>query len=252
MVQNLANKVALVTGGNSGIGLATIEELLTQGANVYFTGRKEESVAKASRQTGATGFVSDQSDLAQIELLVAQIKSRVKQLDFLFINAGVLTLAPFESLTEQQFDSDMDTNFKGAFFTLQKFLPLLGRNASVVFLSSINAYAAMPNSAVYASSKAALNSLVKVCAVELAPRGIRVNAVCPGPVSTPLFEKAGFTPEQIGGFSTLITNKVPLKRFASPKEIADMVTFLASDASGYITGAEFVVDGGFRLNQLVA
>jgi NAD(P)-dependent dehydrogenase (short-subunit alcohol dehydrogenase family) len=145
----------------------------------------------------------------------------------------------------------MGTNFKGALFTLQKFIPILNDGASVIFLSSINAYNAMGNTAVYAASKAALNTIAKVAAIELAPRGIRVNVVSPGPVNTPLWGKVGMNEEQLTQTASLIQSKVPLKKFGTPEEIAKIVIFLASNDSSFTTGAEFVVDGGFNLNTMV-
>ncbi|GMU94884.1 MAG: SDR family oxidoreductase [Ignavibacterium album] len=250
-MQNLKNKTVVITGGASGIGFATAKELTEKKAKVIITGRQKDSVEKASKEIGAIGIVSDQSDLIQIESLVKNIAAQFEKIDALFINAGIAAFAPVSAISEEHYDTIMDINFKGALFTLQKFMPLLNDGASVIFLSSINAHNAMENTAVYAASKAALNALAKVAAIELAPRGIRVNTVSPGPVNTPLWGKVGMNEEQLSQTAALIQSKVPLKKFGSSEEIAKTVVFLTSDDSSYTTGAEFIVDGGFNLNTLV-
>jgi len=249
-MSRLTNKVAVVTGGNSGIGYATAKEFIAEGATVVITGRNKAAVELAASEIGAVGIVSDQGDLQAIDQLVAAVKSRYGKVDTLFINAGVAAFAPFEAITEAQFDSNLDINFKGAFFTLQKFLPLLKEGASVTFLSSINAYTGMSNTSVYAPSKAALNSLTRTVAYELAPRKIRVNAVCPGPISTPIFEKLGLSEEALQQFNVAIQAKVPLKRIGTSEEVAKLVTFLSSDDALFITGSEYVIDGGLNLNPI--
>ncbi len=160
--------------------------------------------------------------------------------------------APVAQADEAHFDNIMDINFKGAYFTLSKFIPVLNDGASVIFLSSVNATTGMPNSSVYAASKAALNSLVKVASSELAPRKIRVNSVSPGPINTPIFSKTGMDAATMDGFATAINNRVPLKRFGAPTEVAKMVSFLASDHAAFTTGADYVVDGGVAVNALFA
>ncbi len=250
-MQNFQDKKVVITGGTTGIGLATAKELVAMGAKVIVTGRHRDSVIAAAKETGATGIVSDQSKLADIDGLVGEAGKHLGKVDVLFINAGIAAFAPISAITEEHYDSIMDINFKGAVFTLQKFLPILNDGASVVFLSSINAYNAMENTTAYAASKAALNTLTKIAAIELAPRGIRVNAVCPGPVNTPLWGKVGMPEEQLQQVAALIQTKVPLKKFASPEEIAKTVIFLASADSSNTTGAEFVVDGGFNLHTMI-
>ena len=155
-------------------------------------------------------------------------------------------------MNEQQFDDIMDINFKGAFFTLQKFIPILSDGASVINLSSVNAYTGMPNTAVYAASKAALNALTRTAASELAPRKIRVNSVNPGPINTPIFGKLGMPAEDINDFAAAIQNRVPLKRFGEPQDVANLVAFLASDSANFITGAEYNIDGGINVNPLLS
>jgi NAD(P)-dependent dehydrogenase (short-subunit alcohol dehydrogenase family) len=221
------------------------------GAKVIITGRHEETLNAAALESGANAVVSDQSKLTDIEALTIAAKAQFGTVDVLFINAGIAAFAPIGAITEEHYDSIMNINFKGALFTLQNFLPILKDGASVIFLSSINAYSAMENTTAYAASKAALNALTKVAATELAPRGIRVNAVCPGPINTPIWGKVGMPEEQLAQVAGLIQSKVPLNRFGTSEEIAKTVIFLASDDSSYTTGAEFIVDGGFNLNNLI-
>ena len=247
----LNGKVAVVTGGNSGIGYASAKDLIDNGAQVVITGRNPEAVNRAARELGAEGIVADQSSLSDTDHLVEQVKAKFGKIDILFINAGVVAMAPIEVLTEEQFDDSMNINFKGAFFTLQKFIPILSEGASVINLSSINAYSGMPNTAAYAASKAALNSLTRTAAYELAPKKIRVNAVCPGPVKTPIFGKAGLDESAINEFSSAMQNRVPMKRFGESGDIAKLVTCLASDDSSFITGSEYVIDGGVILNPIL-
>jgi NAD(P)-dependent dehydrogenase (short-subunit alcohol dehydrogenase family) len=247
-MEKLQNKTAVITGGNSGIGFATAKELIAQGAKVLITGRKQNLVDSAAKETGATGFVSDQSNLEDIDKLVAEVTSQFGNVDILFINAGIAAFAPLGSIEEEQFDSVVGTNFKGALFTLQKFLPLLKVGSSVIFLSSVNAYTGMPNTAVYAASKAALNSLMRTTAYELSAKGIRVNAVCPGPVTTPILGKVGLSDEAIQQFAGAMQQRVPLKRYGTPEDIAKLVAFISSDDASFITGSEYVIDGGINLN----
>jgi NAD(P)-dependent dehydrogenase (short-subunit alcohol dehydrogenase family) len=248
----LTGKTAVVTGGNSGIGYATAQAFKREGATVIITGRNKDALAKAAKELGVIGMVADQGDLAAIDGLVAKVKADHQALDILFINAGVVSFAPLNEVTEADFDVTMAINFKGALFTLQKFLPILKDGASVINLSSINAYTGMPNTVVYAASKAALNSLTRTASTELAPRKIRVNSVNPGPVSTPIFGKLGLPAEAMTEFGTAMQNRIPLKRFGNPEEIANLVTFLASDDAGFITGAEYNIDGGSIVNPLLS
>jgi NAD(P)-dependent dehydrogenase (short-subunit alcohol dehydrogenase family) len=250
-MKKLANKKAVVTGGNSGIGYASAEELISEGAEVIITGRNKSAVDEAARSLGAKGIVSDQGKLSDIDELVKTVKQEFGTIDILFINAGVAAFAPVENLTEALFDDIVNINFKGALFTLQKFLPLLKEGSSVTFLSSINAYAGMPNTSVYGASKAALNSVMRTAAYELAPKGIRVNAICPGPIETPIFGKVGLSQEAIGHFSVTMQQRVPLKRFGTSKEVAKLVSFLSSDDAAFITGSEYVIDGGLNLNPIL-
>ena len=248
---NLKGKTAVITGGNSGMGYATARKFKELGANVIITGRNPEALDKAATELGVNAILADQANLGDLDQMVAQVKEQFGDIDVLFINAGVASFAPVEHMSENQFDNIMNVNFKGAFFTLQKFLPVLKDGASVINLSSINAYTGMPNTAVYAASKAALNSLTRTAAYELAPRHIRVNAVNPGPVNTAIFGKLGLPDDAIKEFATAMQNRIPLKRFGEPEDIANLVAFLASDESSFITGAEYNIDGGANLNPLL-
>lgn len=248
---NLEGKTAVITGGNSGIGYETARKFSESGAKVIITGRNQEALDKAATELGVEAILADQARLEELDQMVSRVKERFGSLDILFINAGVASFAPVEQVSEAQFDEIMDVNFKGAFFTLQKCLPILKEGASVINLSSINAYTGMPNTAIYAASKAALNSLTRTAAYELAPRKIRVNSVNPGPVNTPLFGKLGMPEETIKEFATAMQSRIPLKRFGEPDDIANLVAFLASDDASFITGAEYNIDGGTNLNPVL-
>lgn len=247
----LNGKVAVVTGGNSGIGYASAKELKSQGANVIITGRDSEKVAAAANELGVKGIVADVKNLTAIDGLVEQVKNEFGQVDILFVNAGIFQPAPVGQISEEMFDHQIGINFKGAVFTTEKFLPILNDGASIINLSSINAYTGMPNTAIYAASKAALNSYTRTAATELAPRKIRINSVNPGPVSTPIFGKTGMSEEQINGMAEAMQNRIPLKRFGQPEDVAKLVSFLASDDASFITGSEYNIDGGMNINPLL-
>ena len=251
-MNKLEGKVAVVTGGNSGIGYASAKELKSQGAQVVITGRNADKVHSAAAELGVKGLVADVSDLNAIDRLVGEVKSSFGSVDILFVNAGIFQPAPIGQISEEMFDHQMGINFKGAVFTTEKFLPILNDGASIINLSSVNAYTGMPNTAVYAASKAALNSYTRTAATELAPRKIRINAVNPGPVQTPIFGKTGMPEDQLNGFAGAMQNRVPLKRFGQPEDIAKLVAFLASDDASFITGGEYNIDGGINVNPLLA
>jgi len=246
-MNNFQNKIAVVTGGNSGIGYAAAKELKEKGATVIITGRRKDAVEKAAADLSVTGIVADQSDINATDQLVATVTESYGKVDILFINAGIATLSPIEFATEQHFDDIMDINFKGAYFTLSKFIPVLRDGGSVVFLSSIVASTTSVASSVYSASKAALNSVMKSAALELAPRKIRVNAVSPGPIVTEIMHKAGLDEATLGTIKDSLITKSPLKRMGTSEEVASVVTYLCDDAAGFITGSEFIIDGGILL-----
>lgn len=242
----LEGKVAVVTGGNSGIGLAAAREFGREGARVVITGRDARTLAEAARELGGEVLAlrSDSASLADTDALFKAVKERFGRVDVLFVNAGVGKFAPLEETDEALFDQIMDVNFKGAYFTIQKALPLLSDGASVILNASVVAHVGFPNSSVYSASKAALLSLVRTLSADLAGRGIRVNAVSPGPVETPIFGRLGLPPEEREETMKGLREQVPLKRFGRPEEIAKAVLFLASADSSFLVGTEIVADGG--------
>lgn len=250
-MNRLKDKIALITGGTSGIGWASAKLFRDHGARLVVTGRDPDRLARARQELGERHLVlsSDASRLSEIESLMAQITARYGVLDVLFLNAGGAQAAPLEQVTESQFDACMAANLKGAFFTLQQALPLLSASAqaSVIVTTSITNRLGCPNFSVYGASKAALRSLVQTLSLELAGRGIRINAISPGPVATAIFDRFGLPPEIIPALKQEIASKAPLKRFASAEEIARVALFLASDEASYLVGEEIVVDGGISL-----
>ncbi|MNK14796.1 2-(R)-hydroxypropyl-CoM dehydrogenase [compost metagenome] len=246
-MENLKGKIALVTGGNSGIGYATAKELKAQGAEVIITGRRAEAVQQAATDLGAAGFVSDQGKVGDIEELAKNVSQQYGRIDILFINAGVLGGAGIEGAAESDFDYVMNVNFKGAYFTLSRFIPILNDGASVVFLSSNTASMSGANSSIYSSGKAALNSVMKIAAVELAPRKIRVNAVSPGPTQTEILNKLGLDQASRKGLDDWMIERIPLKKIGTSEDVAKMVAYFSGEASSFITGAEIVMDGGMSL-----
>lgn len=251
-MNNLTGKIAVVTGGNSGIGYETAKYFKEAGANVIITGRSADRVATAASVLGVKGMVADVINLSAIDSLVVQIKQEFGNIDVLFVNAGIFSPAPVGQNTEEMFDTQMGINFKGAVFTNEKFLPIINDGGAIINLSSINAYTGMPNTSIYAASKAALNAYTRTAATELAGRKIRVNSVNPGPISTPIFGKTGMPEDQLNEFAQAMQERIPLKRFGQPEEIAKLVTFLASDDASFITGGEYNIDGGINLNPIVS
>lgn len=234
------NKAALITGGNSGIGFATAKELIKRGANVIITGRRKDAVEKAAMELNAVGLVADQSVMGDIARLAQEVAGRYGKIDLLLINAGIIGLSKIESADEAMFDEIMNVNFKGAYFTLSKFIPLLNENASIVLLSSTSASISPPGASVYAASKAALNAVMKIAAVELASRKIRVNAVSPGPVSTEIMNKIALSRE----VEDKMVGTIPMARLGKPGEVAKVISFLLSEDASFVTGSEYLVDGG--------
>ncbi|MDN3551231.1 SDR family oxidoreductase [Mucilaginibacter aquaedulcis] len=246
-METLKNKIALVTGGNSGIGYATAMELKAQGATVIITGRRQEAVDKAAVELGVTGLIADQSSVAQIAALAHQVSAKFEKIDILFINAGIVGTAAIAETTEELFDGVFDINFKGAYFTLSKFIPLLNDGASVVLLSSNTASMNGVNSSVYSSGKAALNAVMRIAALELAPRRIRVNAVSPGPTKTEILNKLGLDETARKGLDDWMIERIPLKKIGTADDVGRMVAYFCGDAASFITGAEVVMDGGMSL-----
>jgi len=245
-MSKLNNKVAVVTGGNSGIGLATAKRFAAEGATVIITGRRKDAVAEAAASigSGATGIVADAAKLEDTDRLIEQIQKEHGRIDVLFINAGVAPFASLAETDEAEYDQVFDINVKGLFFTLKKALPLLNEGASVILNASVANKAGLPGGIGYAASKAAVRSIGQTAAAELGPQGIRVNLLSPGPIETPLYSKMGLPEEAIGGLREMWANAVPLGRFGSPDEMANIAAFLASDESSFITGADIQADGG--------
>ena len=244
----LEGKIALITGGNSGIGLATAKQFVSEGAYVFITGRRDPELAAAVKEIGrnVTGVQGDVSNLADLDRLFAQIKREKGRLDIVFANAGVAKYAPFGTITEEHYDSIFGINVKGLLFTAQKALPLLPDGASIILNASIVASKGFSSNSVYSATKAAVRSFARTWTTDLKDRRIRVNAVSPGPIDTPglneLLASAGGAGEER---LKMISNNVPLGRLGKPDEIANAVVFLASDDSSYVTGTELFVDGGF-------
>lgn len=249
-MQKLAGKTALITGGNSGIGLATARLFRAEGAQLAISGRDPATLEQARSVLGDETLVlsSDAGRLADIASMMDKVGTRFGKLDVLFVNAGNSRPAPFAEVTEEQFDEMNSVLFKGVFFTVQKALPLLQPGASVIVTTSISNAKGAPNFSVYAACKAALRSVVQTLGVELIPRGIRVNAISPGPISTPGFGRRWNAPQEVvQAAREAFVQKAPIKRFGDPDEVARAVLFLASDDSSYVVGTELIVDGGVSL-----
>lgn len=245
-MNRFANKSILVTGGSSGIGLAAARAFADEGARVVITGRDATALSNAVSQLGSRAIAlrNDAGSVAEARQLGRDLAAQSIQLDGVFINAGSAKFAPFDAVDETLWDQTFDTNVKGAYFQLQALLPLLNSGASIVINGSINAHIGMPNSSVYAASKAALITLARTLSAELLPRGVRVNVVSPGPVATPLYGKLGMDKETLEATAAQIQAQVPLGRFGTPEEIASTVLHLASPESAFIVGSEIIVDGG--------
>jgi NAD(P)-dependent dehydrogenase (short-subunit alcohol dehydrogenase family) len=246
----LDGKIALITGGTTGIGLASARLFHHEGARVYVTGRNPETLAAARKllPPEVTILHADSANLKDLDGLITQLKAQAGRLDVLFVNAGVGEFRALEEASEAHWDRIMDVNLKGPFFLTQKALPLLGKGASVVYTTSVVDRKGFPGAAAYSASKAGLAGLARVLAVELAPRGIRVNSLAPGPIETPIHGKLGMTQEGLDAFRAGITQRVPLKRMGTDAVVAGAALFLASKDSAYITGDELLVDGGAAID----
>jgi NAD(P)-dependent dehydrogenase (short-subunit alcohol dehydrogenase family) len=235
----LVGKFALISGGNSGIGLATAKAFAAEGARVAISGRNPRTLEAARSQLGpgALALPCDVSDLKALDGMYAELGKQFGALDILFANAGIFRIQPLEAVTEEHFDQQFAINVKALYFTVQKALPLLRPGASIILNSSIAHMSGTPGATVYAGTKGAVRAFARGFASELAPRNIRVNVITPGPIETPIWNDTGMDQERI-------TRSIPLGRFGTPLEIAGALVFLASDASAFMTGSEIVVDGG--------
>ena len=248
-MKRFEGKVAMVTGGNSGIGLAAAKAFAREGAQVAVTGRDEGTLKNAEKEigSGALAIRADAARIADLDAAMAKVRDQFKRIDALFVNAGIGKFVPFAEVTEAMFDEIVTINLKGAFFTVQKALPLMVRGSAVVLNASINAHIGLPGTTVYGATKAAVVNMAKTMSADLAERGIRVNAVSPGPVETPIFGRAGISSEQSRQTKEWLQNQTLVKRMAEPEEIAEAVLYLSSDVSSFVIGTELVIDGGMTI-----
>lgn len=245
-MDRLRGKRALITGGTSGIGLETAHQFLNEGARVAITGRNPATLEIARQELGNGVLVipSDASDVAAQKEVAETIRQEFGGLDILFVNAGIADLKPIGQWDEAAFDRSFAINVKGPYFLVQELLPIFANPASIVLNGSVNAHIGMPNTSVYGAAKAALLSLARTLSGELIARGIRVNAVSPGPISTPLYGKLGLSDADLKNVAASIQNQIPARRFGRPGEIAQAIVFLASDESAFTVGSELLTDGG--------
>jgi NAD(P)-dependent dehydrogenase (short-subunit alcohol dehydrogenase family) len=248
-MNRLKNKRALITGGTSGIGLETARQFLNEGARLAITGKNPATLDAAREELGIAVLIipSDASDVAAQKKVAESVHQTFGGLDILFINAGIAELQPLDHWSEAAFDRSFAINVKGPFFLIQALLPIFANPASIVINASVNAHIGMPNTTVYGASKAALLSLARTLSGELISRGIRVNAVSPGPIATPLYSKLGLSEADLKAVSSSVQSQVPAGRFGSAGEIAHAVVFLASDESAFTVGSELLIDGGMSL-----
>ncbi len=242
----LKNKVAVITGGNSGIGFATAKLFQEEGAKVIITGKRQEAVNTAVDELSgdAIGITTDASKIEEIQKLYKKVDDIYGKIDVLFLNAGVATFEPIEQVTEKTYDFQMNTNLKGLFFNIQKALPLLKDGGSIILTTSTADQKGFPNTSVYSATKAAVRNLARTLSAELLDRGIRVNSIAPGPIETPIFDKLGFPQEAVSKVKEQFTSMIPMKRMGSAEEVAKGALFLASGDSSYVAGIDLSVDGG--------
>jgi NAD(P)-dependent dehydrogenase (short-subunit alcohol dehydrogenase family) len=246
MPKKLEGKVAVITGGNSGIGLATARRFVAEGAHVFITGRRQAELDEAVTQIGrnVTGVQGDVANLTDLDRLFATVEQEKGRLDVLFANAGVPALTPLGSITEEHFDKVFTINVKGLLFTVQKALPLFADGGSIILNASIVASKGFEASSVYSASKAAVRSFARCWTTDLKHRKIRVNTISPGPIETFILHKAGLTQERVDELKVRSVAAVPMGRMGTPDEVANAAVFLASDDSSYVAGIELFVDGG--------
>ncbi|MFZ0223202.1 MAG: glucose 1-dehydrogenase [Candidatus Nitrosopolaris sp.] len=244
--KRLDGKIAVITGGNSGIGLATAKQFVNEGAYVFITGRRQTEVDAAVKEIGknVTGVQGDVSNLEDLDRLYATVKQQKGRIDVLFANAGIAQLATLDAISEEHFDKTFVVNVKGLLFTVQKALPQFHDGGSIILTSSAGGSKGLEATSVYSATKAAIRSFARSWTVDLKHRKIRVNAISPGPIDTPIFGKVGVSKEQAEQFMKNVVGAVPLGRIGRPDEVAKAALFLASDDSSYITGIELFVDGG--------
>jgi len=246
-MKKLKGKIAVITGGSSGIGLATARRFVDEGAHVVITGRREKQLKEAAAviKENVTTVVGDVARLDDLDRLYAVVKEKHGHIDILFANTGAGTIAPLTAATEAHFDQTFDVNVKGLFFTVQKALPLFRDGGSIILTSSVSNVMGLPGFSAYAASKAAVRNFARAWTLELKDRNIRVNTMSPGPIETPaLATTTGLTPEQAEQAAAQFASQIPMGRRGQPEEVAAAVTFLASDESSYITGVDLAVDGG--------
>ncbi|KPH12449.1 SDR family oxidoreductase [Chryseobacterium sp. ERMR1:04] len=247
-MQKLKDKVAVITGGGSGIGLATAKRFVAEGAKVAITGRSQKTLDEALKELGTSGIAiqGDSSNLNDLERIYKEVENQLGKVDTLVVNAGVYIMAPLADFTEEMFDKVSDINFKGAFFSVQKALPVLNDGASVILISSTVNEKGIPNHSAYSASKAAVRSLARSFSADLLDRKIRVNTISPGPIDTPVFNTVTNTNEEAEAMAAAMGSFTPLKRLGVPDEIASGAVYLASDESAFMLGTEILIDGGLR------
>jgi NAD(P)-dependent dehydrogenase (short-subunit alcohol dehydrogenase family) len=247
-MKRLEGKVAVITGGNSGIGLATAQVFRDEGARVAIAGRSPKTLEQAAKALGSGSLAvqADVSKLPDIDKLFTQVTKKFGKIDILFVNAGIAKFVPVPDATEQHFNEIFDTNVKGAYFTIQRAIPHLNEGASIILNASVADSVGVPGSSVYSASKAALRSFARTVAAELVDRRIRVNVVSPGPIATPIQGRMGLPPEAVDEVMRGLIAKVPMKRIGQADEVARTVLFFATPDSSFITGSELYVDGGMR------